>query len=573
MRSNALLANLPSLEEIRAEKDRRAAHAAAIDSERRLEAERGEKLQHEAEKARCGADADGIIYWFDNYVWTYDPRLIGKVGPDGEKLSPYVRFQLWPRQREFIRWLHARVQANEEWLAEKSRDTGVTYLCCGYGLNRWLFAEGFKTTFGSRKAEYVDKSGQPDSMFEKLRIMQRRLPDWMMPDGFSETSHSLFMRLINPQNGAIITGEGGEDMGRGGRSSLYVVDEAAFLPNAETTEKALSGNTDCVGWVSSVNGMGNLFARKRHSVMKPHQVFRLHWRDDPRKTEEWAAAKKASLSDPTAWASEYDIDYAASLEGVCIPAAWVDASKRLAALEAQVRPANDAVAGLDVGAGKARSVFIGRRGPVVDVPHSRLDPDTTETAHWALQLASDLSTRQLNFDAPGVGAGVASTLRHNEQRNLTIVAVNTGDAPSERYWDDGRNSEEMFGNLKAELWWLARMAFQRTYQHVLFLEGQEGGKLHPISDLIAMPSGDPESDKLCSELSLVRWFRNEKGKIVIEKKAELQRRGIPSPDYADALMLTFMQPQGEAEAVSVGARGNSTLSMWGNQRYAGNRGR
>ncbi|WP_404589118.1 hypothetical protein, partial [Neisseria gonorrhoeae] len=89
---------------------------------------------------------------------------------------------------------------------------------------------------------------------------------------------------------------------------------AAFVANAETVEKALSGNTDCVIWVSSVNGMGNLFARKRHSILKPHQIFRLHWRDDPRKTEEWATAKQASFSDPTTWASEYDIDYSASVE-------------------------------------------------------------------------------------------------------------------------------------------------------------------------------------------------------------------------------------------------------------------
>jgi phage terminase large subunit len=150
----------------------------------------------------------------------------------------------------------------------------------------------------------------------------------MLPKGFNAGQHDNYMRLVNPETGAVISGEGGEDMGRGGRSSLYVVDEAAFVPNAETVEKALSGNTDCVIWVSSVNGMGNLFARKRHSILKPHQIFRLHWRDDPRKTEEWAAAKQASFSDPTTWASEYDIDYSASVEGICIPAKWVESAKR-----------------------------------------------------------------------------------------------------------------------------------------------------------------------------------------------------------------------------------------------------
>lgn len=535
---------LPSLEAIQAERRVRAERRAAAESEQLAELEQRQAIDHAKERARCGADAAGIVYWFNHYCWTYDPRLIGQKGPDGQALSPYTRFQLWPRQVEAIHWLHERVTANEEWLAEKSRDVGMSYLCCGYALNRWLFAPGFKATFGSRKAEYVDKSGQPDSLFEKIRIMGRRLPEWMMPDGFTWGAHSLYMRLMNPATGAIISGEGGEDMGRGGRSSLYIVDEAAFVPNAEATEKALSGNTDCVGWVSSVNGMGNLFARKRHSILKPRQVFRLHWRDDPRKTEEWAAAKEATLSDPTAWASEYEIDYSASLEGVCIPAKWVDAAKRIAELEPKILATNQhGIAGLDVGAGKAKSVFVNRRGPVVEPPHSRGDPDTTGTAHWALDLAGKAKSARLNFDSVGVGVGVTSALKHSPGSKIKVMPVNVGDSPNEkRRWEDGRTSDEMFGNLKAELWWLARVGFQRTFQHVLWLEGkteEQGAKQHPLPDLIAMPSGDLESDTMAAQLSLVRYFKNEKGKIVIEKKAELQRRGVKSPDHAEAFVLTF----------------------------------
>lgn len=535
---------LPSLEAVRAEIARRAANEAALESERLAEIEQKAKLDHDKEMDRCGADAAGIVYWFNHYCFTYDPRLIGQKGADGQPMSPYVRFQLWPKQEEFIHWLHDRVLANEEWLTEKSRDVGVSYLCCGYVLNRWLFVEGFKTTLGSRKVELVDKAGQPDSLFEKIRIMADRLPTWMMPDGYNRGAHSLFMRLLNPATGAIITGEGGDDMGRGGRSSLYIVDEGAFVPNAETVEKALAGNTDCVGWVSSVNGMGNLFARKRHSILKARQIFRLHWRDDPRKTEEWAAAKEASLSDPTAWASEYEIDYTASLEGVCIPAKWVQAAQRIAQLVPGILITNQpGVAGLDVGAGKAKSVWINRKGPVVDKPESRGDPDTIGTAHWALDLCEKARSVRLNFDSPGVGVGVTSALKRAPSRKLKVRPVNTGDTPSDRRrWEDGRTSDEVFGNLKAELWWLARTAFQRTYQHLLYLEGkseEQGARQHPLPDLLAMPSGDPESDTLAAQLSTVRYFKNERGKIVIEKKAELQRRGIKSPDHADAFVLTF----------------------------------
>ncbi|TBE67437.1 hypothetical protein [Rhizobium ruizarguesonis] len=485
-----------------------------------------------AEKQRCAAD---IIHWFDNWVYTYDPRLVGKPG------GAYVQFKLWPKQRDVVLWLRDRVAAPEEGLIEKSRDTGATYLTAGFALHQWLFSPGFKATFGSRKVDYVDKKDNPDSIFAKLRIMMRRLPKEMMPEGFVWAQHDNYMRIVNPETGAVISGEGGEDMGRGGRSSIYVLDEAAFVPNAETVEKALSGNTDCVIWVSSVNGMGNLFARKRHSVLKPHQIMRLHWRDDPRKTEEWAANKQATFSDPTTWASEYDIDYSASVEGICIPAIWVESAKRLKALEPRLVASAVAGVGLDVGAGKAKSVAIVRRGPVVDPPKSRRDPDTTETAHWGLAIASEAGASTLNFDAPGVGAGVSSTLMQNPKEGIRVVPVNTGLPPTQRKWPDGRTSEEMFGNLKAEVWWLSRTALQRTHEHVQFLEGK-GGKEHPVTDLLALPSGDKESDQLCLELSLVKWGRNERGKIVIEKKDELKRRGINSPDYADSLMLTNIDP-------------------------------
>lgn len=531
-------------------------YLALLEQRARLKREKAERERIEAEAggwkseiARCAADP---LYWFDRHVWTYDPRLVGKPG------GAYVPFKLWPKQREFITWLKARVDGNEEGLCEKSRDTGVTYLCAGFALWAWLFVPGFKTTFGSRKVDYVDKKDNPDSIFAKLRIMLRRLPPQMLPEGFVWAQHDNYMRISNPATGAVISGEGGEDMGRGGRSSLYVVDEAAFVPNAETVEKALSGNTDVVIWVSSVNGMGNLFARKRHSILKPHQIFRLHWRDDPRKTQEWADAKQASFSDPTTWASEYDIDYSASVEGICIPAIWVESAKRLAALEPRLVPSNAVRLGVDVGAGKSKSVTVPRAGAVVLPPRSRGQPDTTETAHWALDIARELDASELNFDAPGVGAGVSSTLTHNQVEGLAVTPVNTGVPPTERVWPDKRTSAEMFGNSKAEVWWLCRTALQRTHEHVAFIEGREGGVEHPVTDLLALPSGDKDSDTLCLQLSLVKWGRNEKGKIVIETKDALKRRGIASPDYADALMLTYVDPP-------VG----STVAMFLSRRHRG----
>src|SRR4029077_16023889 len=134
--------------------------------------------------------------------------------------------------------------------------------------------------------------------------------------------HALFCKIINPVNGSTISGEGGDNIGRGGRTGIYFIDESAFIEHADLIDQSLEGNTACRIDVSTPNGPGNPFAQRRFSGKYP--VFSMHWRDDPRKTEAWAEKRKAKVG-PVVWASQYEIDYSASIEGICIPAAWVRA--------------------------------------------------------------------------------------------------------------------------------------------------------------------------------------------------------------------------------------------------------
>jgi hypothetical protein len=100
---------------------------------------------------------------------------------------------------------------------------------------------------------------------------------------------------------------------------------------------------------------------------------------------------------------------------------------------------------------------------------------------------------------------------------------------------DERLASNWFGNLKAQMWWAMRDAFKATHEHVLYLEGHEEGVPHPESELILLP----ECNDLAAQISMVKRFTNDKGKIIIESKKQLAQRGVPSPDYADALALTF----------------------------------
>lgn len=508
----------------------------------------------EIELIACARDK---LYWFDNWVWTFNPKLVGSS-------TPWLPFDLYPKQRETIRWFEDRSRLKEDGHYAKSRDIGFTWMAGGYALHRWLFETGYKANFGSRKGEYVDRIGDPDSIFEKIRMLYRALPSWMLPRSMQDNS----MLLINEDLGSIIRGEAGDDMGRGGRSTDYFFDEFAFVERADSVDAASVANSDCRIFGSTVNGQGNLFYRKAHNgSMKPRQLFKFHWTDDPRKrdgvvtdedtgiTEPWSVATKRKM-ERHKWASEYDIDYSASVEGLCIEGQWVEAAKQiksvLAKLGVMIPVPRNGVAGGDVGAGKAKSVVVPRFGAHVHRPTSWSDPDTIDTANRMLMACESIKTndngfeggvRTLRFDATGVGHGVGSVLRRNDGR-INGVAVLVGGSPSDTKWPDGKTSKEKFANIKAESWWIARERFKNTWEYLLFLTDptSENAVEHTLDEIISLPgdSESPDSMTLNGQLPLVKWLTTTGGKIIIESKDALARRGISSPDYADALMLTFV---------------------------------
>ncbi len=89
----------------------------------------------------------------------------------------------------------------------------------------------------------------------------------------------------------------------------------------------------------------------------------------------------------------------------------------------------------------------------------------------------------------------------------------------------------MFANLKAELWWNLRMRFLRTHDHV------ENGVPYQEDQMISLI--DVRDNALCNELTAPTFFITNNGKIAVESKVDMKRRGIESPNLADALVLSF----------------------------------
>ena len=483
--------------------------------------------------AQCKRD---IFTWVNDWCWTYDPRSRPSQLP----------FTLFPRQVEYLQWRKATKQrvllerVPESGLIEKSRDMGVSWLNVLDQTHDWLFTPGYKGAFGSRKAMYVDEKGNMDSIFAKVRWLLEMLPKWMLPEGFEWAKHSKTNVLQNPATGGALTGEAGDSIGRGGRNTIYDLDEAAFVERPMAIDAALSNNTDLIFYTSTVNGMGNPFHQKRFALPE-HCIFVFDWHDDPRKNQAWYESM-CKRFDPVVVATEIDRDYGASVEGIFIPAKWVAAAVDFA----EPNEWGDRVAGLDVATtGKNRNVLVWRIGPVVKPPIDWSGENTTQTAFRAHDLCLDNRVLHLNFDADGVGAGVSGAFESADGLMVTYTAVHGAGRPSEAMWPgELRTSRDKFHNLRAEAWGLLKERFRKTYDHV------NGIQAHDWREMISIPN----HPTLIQQLSSVKGKHSSTGKILLQSKEEMKREGIPSPDFADALAYSELGGAADPNFMSRGAR-------------------
>ncbi len=164
--------------------------------------------------------------------------------------------------------------------------------------------------------------------------------------------------------------------------------------------------------------------------------------------------------------------------------------------------------GVDVARfGEDKSVLIARRGQrVVAVKPLGRDMDTMRVAGEAALMASDLNAQAIFVDENGVGGGVCDRLK---EIGAPVYGVQFGRrAPH----------PTRFANLRSEIFWELRRLMKDR--------------------LIALPT----DEELAAQLLSLRYDVSSSGQVKLESKRETRKRGIPSPDRADALALAFMRP-------------------------------
>lgn len=186
-------------------------------------------------------------------------------------------------------------------------------------------------------------------------------------------------------------------------------------------------------------------------------------------------------------------------EDVLIPPSLIEAAQ-----QRHIDPGPYGILGVDVARyGSDRSVIYLRQGPKVRLVGEHAKQATTETTGRVIAALRDTNADEVRVDGVGVGGGVVDQL---VEQGFIVVDMQSGAGAVDR---------EHFANARAEWYWALRQRF-------------EDGDV----DL------DPDDDELAAQLGSIRYKFMSRGQVLIESKDDMKKRGLPSPDRADAVMLT-----------------------------------
>jgi phage terminase large subunit len=211
----------------------------------------------------------------------------------------------------------------------------------------------------------------------------------------------------------------------------------------------------------------------------------------------WEWGEKSPL-----WQARVRGQFPEQAQDALISLAWIEAARARAA---EPDPKARLYAGIDVaGPGEDETCAIVRdeRGAIVAAASWRSADPRGEVVAFLGEWRERLYT--VNVDSIGIGYNFGL---HLQDQGFPIELVNVGEPSRE---------PEKFANAKAEYYWGLRMRF-------------EAGDVSGIEDEIAI-----------GQLTAIRYRHNPRGQIRIESKEEARKRGVKSPDRAEAMMLAFV---------------------------------
>lgn len=350
-----------------------------------------------------------------------------------------------------------------------------------------------------------------------------KINDIIVADGFSPADH----------NETAVQGIHAENL-------LIVVDEAGGISNTigQALEALMTGGHTRLLLLGNppTDNIGSWFERACNSDL--YNVIPISAYDTPNFTGEEVGPWKKNLVDPQ-WVDDVMREFGEespfvqarvfarfprTTTNVTLPIDWLEAATVTEpVMEGAIR------LGVDVAADGGDEFVIGRiDGMVARICHASSNNDNAVAVAGTVlneihKAQEDHATRGINesvrvkIDSIGVGWGVASLLKEwgtEGRHSATIVPVNV----AERAYDHSK-----FANQRAEMWWTMRTLIQPDE------EGKQDIEL-------------AVDHKVIAQLTAPTYRANSSGRIQIEAKGDMKKRGVSSPDRAEAILLAAFEP-------------------------------
>lgn len=472
-----------------------------------------------------------------------------------------------PRMFAFNRaqhYLHDRLEAQRK---ETGKVRAVLLKGRQQGCSTFVQARFFHRVITSRgKKAFIithDKEATKN-LFGMAQRFYDHLEPGLIPKPETSNARELYFRELD--SGYAVGTAGNKSVGRSQTIQLLHASEVAYWAFAEDHSKGiLQAVSNEVGTEiileSTANGIGNYFHQRWLSAMSDDNEYQAiflpwYWQD-----EYTYDAENLSLTDEEdylyklygsnglthghlAWRrlkiSEFSKDFEAGREhfnveypmnateafknpisNVFINSKYVEKARKT-----HVEPNGLLIIGVDVAiSDRDRTAIVRRKGRTVYNLERFTNYNTMEIVGRLKRIITEERPHKMYIDCIGVGAGVVDRLQ--EMGYDMVEGINVARSA---------NDKEKFKNLRAELWSDMRDWFYGE-----------------------MPVQIPDSDEMHGELCSLGFKENSSGQLQIESKDELRSRGLPSPDSADALSLTFYGGQ-------YGVHGNTVqpvrLSPW-----------
>ena len=173
------------------------------------------------------------------------------------------------------------------------------------------------------------------------------------------------------------------------------------------------------------------------------------------------------------------------------------------------------ILGVDIARyGDDKTVFIVRQGFRIMEIQAYQGLNTITVANHIQGMSRNEQYSMIFIDEVGIGAGVFDTL---VGRGVVFEGINGGSKPE----DAG-----VYKNKKTEMWGRVKTWLEKA-------------SLTTTGSIEASSLNEKYVDILCKELAQPEYTYDPEGRLLLESKRVMKHRGMGSPDFADALALTF----------------------------------